>query len=208
MWYAQLDASGIFSRCYLWMTFYLDFCLFVAVVVIKCFMIGVNVWWVYLAPQNIPRAISVLTLGNKVVLYCIVRTTRHFSSWTSRSVTATDNQTLSPLVMRVKYLNIHSHVLLSLLTAFRAVVTDQLPLCNSVREYSVFQVMLAQMNSRRQANFVFLTCPSTGPRTRNRSASPAPSLNGGITSLNGGITSLNGGITSLNGGITSPKALN
>ena len=32
-------------------------------------MIGVNVWWVYMAPQNIPRAISVLTLDNKVVLY-------------------------------------------------------------------------------------------------------------------------------------------
>ena len=31
------------------------------------FMIGVNVWWVYLALQNIPSAI-VLTLGNKVVL--------------------------------------------------------------------------------------------------------------------------------------------
>jgi len=43
-------------------------CLF-AVAVIKCFMTGVNVWWVYLAPENIPRAISVLTLGNKVVLY-------------------------------------------------------------------------------------------------------------------------------------------
>ena len=28
-------------------------------------------WRVYLAPQNIPRAISVLTLGNKVMLYCI-----------------------------------------------------------------------------------------------------------------------------------------
>ena len=26
----------------------------------------------YLAPQNIPRAISVLTLGNKVILSCIV----------------------------------------------------------------------------------------------------------------------------------------
>ena len=26
----------------------------------------------YLAPQNIPRAINVLTLGNKVILYCIV----------------------------------------------------------------------------------------------------------------------------------------
>ena len=37
----------------------------------QCFMIGVNVWWVvYLASQNIPRAI-VLTLGNKVILYCI-----------------------------------------------------------------------------------------------------------------------------------------
>ena len=24
----------------------------------------------YLAPQNIPRTISVLTLGNKVILYC------------------------------------------------------------------------------------------------------------------------------------------
>ena len=34
----------------------------------KSFMIGVNVWWVHLAPQNIPRAVSVLTLGNKVVL--------------------------------------------------------------------------------------------------------------------------------------------
>ena len=42
-----------------------------AVVVIKCFMIGVNVSWVYLEPQNISRAISVLTLDNKVIL-CIV----------------------------------------------------------------------------------------------------------------------------------------
>ena len=68
-------------------------------------------------------------------------------------VTATENQTL---VMRVKYLNIHSHVLLSLLTAFRAEVTDQLPLCNSVREYSVFQIMPVQKNSRLQTNFCFL----------------------------------------------------
>ena len=37
-------------------------------------MIGVNVWWVHLAPQNIPSAI-VLTLGNKVVLYsCLLYT--------------------------------------------------------------------------------------------------------------------------------------
>ena len=36
----------------------------------KTFVIGVNVWWVYLEPQNIPNAI-VLTFGSKVVLYCI-----------------------------------------------------------------------------------------------------------------------------------------
>ena len=33
-------------------------------------MIGVNVWWVYKytqAPQNIPCALIVLTLGNKVI---------------------------------------------------------------------------------------------------------------------------------------------
>ena len=28
---------------------------------------------VFLAPQNIPRAISVLTVGNKVILYIVVR---------------------------------------------------------------------------------------------------------------------------------------
>ena len=39
---------------------------------ILCFMIRVNVWWVYLAPQNIPRTISVLTLGNKVILYIVL----------------------------------------------------------------------------------------------------------------------------------------
>ena len=49
---------------------FLPGCLFA--VVIKCFTIGVNVWWVYLTPQNIPRAISVLTLGNKVISYCIL----------------------------------------------------------------------------------------------------------------------------------------
>ena len=47
---------------------FLPGCLF-AVVVIKCFMIGVNVLLVYLAPQKNPRAISVSTFGNKVVLY-------------------------------------------------------------------------------------------------------------------------------------------
>ena len=70
MWYAQLDASGIFFM-FLSMNDFLPGCLF-ALVVIKCFMIGVNVWWVYLAPWNIPRAISVLTLGNNVISYCIM----------------------------------------------------------------------------------------------------------------------------------------
>ena len=55
---------------FLSMTDFLPGCL--SAVIIKCFMIGVSVWWVYLAPQNIPRAISVLTLGNKVILYCIL----------------------------------------------------------------------------------------------------------------------------------------
>ena len=50
---------------FLSMNDFLPGCLFA--VVIKSFMIGVNVWCVYLTPQNIPRAISVLTLGNKVV---------------------------------------------------------------------------------------------------------------------------------------------
>ena len=40
-------------------------CLF-AVVIYWCFMIGMNVWWVYLASQNIPCA-AVLRLGNRVV---------------------------------------------------------------------------------------------------------------------------------------------
>ena len=32
-------------------------------------MTGLHVWWVYLAPQNIPSA-NVLTLGNTIVLCC------------------------------------------------------------------------------------------------------------------------------------------
>ena len=76
MWYAQILMSlGFFM--FLPMNDFLPGCLFV-VVVIKCFMTGVNVWWVYLAPQNIPCAISVLIsvliLGNKVILYnCTVK---------------------------------------------------------------------------------------------------------------------------------------
>ena len=68
---------------FLSMNDFLPGCLF-AVVVIKCFMIGVNVWWVYLAPQNIPRAISVLTLGNKVKLYILLYytlTTKRLVTW-------------------------------------------------------------------------------------------------------------------------------
>ena len=42
MWYAQPDASGIFSCFSVSMNDFLPGCLF-AVVVIKCFMIGVNV---------------------------------------------------------------------------------------------------------------------------------------------------------------------
>ena len=34
-------------------------------------MLEVNVWLVYMAPQNIPRAL-VLTLGNKVILYSVI----------------------------------------------------------------------------------------------------------------------------------------
>ena len=41
-------------------------CLFAFVVIEWHLLIGVNVWWVYLALQNIPSTF-VLTLGNKVV---------------------------------------------------------------------------------------------------------------------------------------------
>ena len=58
---------------FLSMNDFLPGCLF-AVVVNKYFIIGVNVWWVYMAPQKIPRAINVLTLGNKDIL-----------NWTERS---------------------------------------------------------------------------------------------------------------------------
>ena len=54
---------------FLSMNDFLPGCVFA--VVIKRFMIGMNVSWVYLAPQNISRAISVLTLDNKVIV-CIV----------------------------------------------------------------------------------------------------------------------------------------
>ena len=38
----------------------------------------------YLAPQNSPRAISVLTLGNKVILYCILLATAVTRMWNGR----------------------------------------------------------------------------------------------------------------------------
>ena len=41
---------------YLFMNEFLSGCVFAVVVIQWCFMIGVNVWWVYLAPQNIPSA--------------------------------------------------------------------------------------------------------------------------------------------------------
>ena len=59
---------GFFLCIYLWMTFYLDVYL-----LLSYFIIGVNVWWVYLAPHNIPRA-TVLTLGNKAVFGTYFRT--------------------------------------------------------------------------------------------------------------------------------------
>ena len=46
-------------------------------------MIDVNAGRVYLAPQNMPSAI-VLTLGNKVVLYCSVKWRQIWSIRTNR----------------------------------------------------------------------------------------------------------------------------
>ena len=45
-------------------------------------MIGVTLWWVYLAPQNIPGAI-VLTFGSKILLFCIVLwwSIKEFCEW-------------------------------------------------------------------------------------------------------------------------------
>ena len=75
---------------------FLPGCLF-AVVVIKCFMIGVNVWWVYLAPQNIPRAISVLTLGNKVILYCMMH---HQTRFGCKMISSYDD-TVEPVIWAI-----------------------------------------------------------------------------------------------------------
>ena len=62
--HTALGVCSLFAIIYIYMFLsmndFLPGCLFA--VVIKCFMTGVNVWWVYLAPQNIPCAISVLTL--------------------------------------------------------------------------------------------------------------------------------------------------
>ena len=104
MWYAQLDASGIFSCCYLWMTFYPE--LFCFAVVIKCFMIGVNVWCVYLAPQNIPHAISVLTLGNKVV-YCILLCSTCVTTLTCKRSLSFCQSAGGRLLLSTVELNIH-----------------------------------------------------------------------------------------------------
>ena len=69
-------------------------------------MIGMNVWWVYLSPQNIPRAI-VLTLGNKVGLYFSL-------GWVNMISTATQHTyiqaTLPLLQQRLKELTNITHV--------------------------------------------------------------------------------------------------
>ena len=69
MWYTQLDVSWIF-HVFIYEWIFTQFCC----CNLMMFTIGVNVWWTYLAPQNIPSAI-VLTFGNTVV--CI------FSSFAS-----------------------------------------------------------------------------------------------------------------------------
>ena len=65
-------------------------------------------WWVYFAPQNIPRAIA-LTLGSKVVLCCIVTTLqrqsqryddkilfpRHLRTWSPTSSPNRDQGTVN-----------------------------------------------------------------------------------------------------------------
>ena len=67
MRYARLDVSWISHVfIYEWLFTWLFVCCCCNQ---WCFMIGVSVWWVYLAPENIPSA-TVLTLGNEVVLYC------------------------------------------------------------------------------------------------------------------------------------------
>ena len=69
MWYAQIDVSWI-SHIFIYK--WLFTWLFVCCCCNQCFMIGVNVWWVYLAPQHISSAI-VLTLGN---ISCIINKDR------------------------------------------------------------------------------------------------------------------------------------
>ena len=61
---------------------FLPGCLF-AVVVIKCFMIGMNVWWVYLAPQNISHAISVDTWQSS---YIVLYYSQSLDSWSHHFV--------------------------------------------------------------------------------------------------------------------------
>ena len=62
----------VFNVCWIFQVFIYQwlFTTTFAVVAIICFMIGMNMWWVYLVPQNSPCGIT-LTLGNKVVLYSI-----------------------------------------------------------------------------------------------------------------------------------------
>ena len=58
----------------------------------------------YLAPQNIPRAISVLTLGNKVVLlYCISLTHTSLDPYTHHSKLIINTDPLKPSTMFKKH---------------------------------------------------------------------------------------------------------
>ena len=69
------DIQSLMSVGFLLYLFMNDFLpgrlMFAAVVIQWCFMIGVNVSCVYVAPQNIPSAIA-LTHGNNVVLHRII----------------------------------------------------------------------------------------------------------------------------------------
>ena len=83
-------------------------------------MIGMNVWWVYLAPQNIPRAI-VLTLGNKVILFRIVL----WCNYTYSEVSAKDNVGMvrnTQLTRMVRMMNISKSWCVAMYNAARRTI--------------------------------------------------------------------------------------
>ena len=65
-------------------------------------MIGMNVWWVYLAPQNIPSAI-VLTLGNKVGLYFSLGWVKMISTATQHTCTSNTSTASTKIKRAYKY---------------------------------------------------------------------------------------------------------